>query len=911
MATSPYLLLVSASALLYTLYWSSLTIARFNALQAHILDLGATAEELWLPLHGGTSLSVYWELISIHGLAFVLSPLELFPSYSVLLIFQSAALASAGLAIYGIARKELRSRLASALIAESYFLFFPVSGMNWFDFHIEIFIVPLFLWGFYFYCHDRPWPAYVLFSLTALSQFPYGGYTALFALVNLASVFRFRSKRLLSLGNPRFVRFDIALLTISALTLLLGILYLNSVGESGALYFHLSPGTVVSGSSATITSDERLVTFLVLFAPFLFLPLLSPRWALFLVPGLLSILFSGDPSWVYPHLFFDQYPAVIVPFIYLGLIDFCGRGLITFGPVPPVPRDHPTLTKRRPVAFHRNHQSVMTAVVVLIAVGLLGTVYDPYGPFNSSNSLSYRLPGSITENATVDATLSKLISLIPAANPNILVQQNIPEIYPRPLGNNGHYLIAGVSIAYNFTYLYKNQWLPAKIDYVIADPWDYTFTYESLYPFNLSMESDLQILYQGGTFGIMGEANGLTLLGRNYSGPLEYYVPVDQRIPASSLLVTNPSYRDRSLISANNVTSGTVWFGPYSIFLPPGLYVVTYALRTTNNSSGNRLVFDVRGTNLTLINSTNLSGNEVSPKGSWVNIVTQVYLNNFEGDIDFSGDAVHWFGNLSLSGITIMETSAPSTRFLAGMGPPYTVLYQLKGLIPSGATIVAQPGLGPVLSGDRYTSATEFVWNESRRPQYLLGDPSWPGLFTIGNTNGQSMFTILQTGFDRQGYGVLAMVDGSVLLELGRTLPPSVFIPDNQTISPSDLSVVESGYRSDGLIEANNVTNQSTVWFGPFEYLPPGNYSASFRLLVSDLNSSSYMKQDILTGIPLRMIAELEITAANFGSSSQWTDVVVQFSLSSFSYNVDFSANDVDWQGLLALASISLVQLTS
>jgi len=666
-ASSPHLLLVSTSVLLYTIYWSNLTIARFNALQAHILDMGTTAEEAWLVLHAGSNLSIYWGLFATHGFAFVISPLELFPSYPVLLVFQSAALASAALAIYGIARKEIGDRLASALIAESYLLFFPVSGMNWFDFHFEIFIVPLFLWGYCFYCLDRPWPAYVLFSLTAVSTFPYGGYTALFAIINLASVTRFRSKPLLSLGNPMYWRFDLVLLSVSAVALLSGVLYLNSVGESVQTFIHIPSVALVTSGPPAIASDVRVTTLLLLFTPFLFLPLFSPRWAVFLAPALLFILLSSNNFYVDPKLFFTQYSAVIVPFIYLGVIDCMRRRVISFGWVPVAPRVSYRIANHRSFTSDRSHQAVMTGVVVLVAVLLLGTVYDPYGPYNSTNTLSYGLPASVTENATIDATLSKLISLIPASDPNLLVQNNMPEAYPRPFGNNGIILITGSTIAYNFTYFFDSHWIPASVDYVLADPWDYTYTYQAGYPYNLSMEASVQALYGSGTFGVMGEANGLILLGRNYSGPVEYYVPSSAGVPANSLQAVSPAYRDGAYISFNNVTSpSTIGFGPPSQFqppgLPPGLYNVSYEVRTTNNSSSNQLVLDLRGGNSNLLSSTNLTGSDLSPTGGWTNVTTLVNFTNLETTLAFSFDSVTWFGELSLSAISITEVSAPSNR---------------------------------------------------------------------------------------------------------------------------------------------------------------------------------------------------------------------------------------------------------
>lgn len=904
----PHLLLVLASVLLYTIYWSNLTVARFDALQGHIFDLASGAEPAWLVLHSGWSPYTMWGIFSTHALAFLFAPVEIIPSYPALLWIQSAGLGAAAIAIFGIATIELRSKLAGLLLSEAYLVFFPLGGLNWFDFHYEIFIVPLFLWGYLFYRLERPWPAYVLLALAGLSQFPYAGFTALFAIMNLSWVVRYRSKPIFEFGNRAFWRFDLALLILSTVSLLSGLLFLTSAGSSASVYIHV---TSTSSGVTTIGADSRVITILLLFAPFLFLPFASPRWAPFLVPAIGFILFSQDLYWVYPKLDFTQYPAVIIPFAILGTIDSLRRNVIVINMHSQQSTSGlssaPATTRR----YRPRSQAVTSAALILLAVCLVGTTYDPYGPFNSTVSLSYGLPGSITENATIANALNKMIHLIPPSDPNLLLQDNMPQAYPRPLGNNGIILVTGSTVAYNYTYLYERHWLPAKIDYVLTDPWDYTFTYEGDYPYNLSMSAALTHLYAQAQFGVIAEAYGLMLLGRNYSGPIEYYVPTTIQIGAQAMSVTDQTYRAGSLIVAQNVTnSTTIWFGPRATFLQPGLYNITYELRTSNTSSNNRLKLDVSNGGSSLINSTYLYGNDFSEDSTWQNFTNQVYINQFINTLTLGADDVDWSGNIELKGILLNQVGPPSIRFVEGEGPTYNDLYQLARLIPAGSTVVAQPGLSQVLEGDQYISSTQFVWNSSSNPQYLLGDPSWPGYYETGTQSGLSMFDILRSAYAERNYTIRALTQGNSLLTDMRGNGQPLFTPDNSTITPEALSVVYNKYREGALIQATDVTNQSTVWYGPYEYLPPGNYTATFILQTSSLNATSFMKLDVLSGNPLIQQAGLRITGDSFDSVGVWTSFTVNFSLSNFSNNLDFSGDDVEWHGTITLEAIQIQQIT-
>ena len=86
----------------------------------------------------------------------------------------------------------------------------------------------------------------------------------------------------------------------------------------------------------------------------------------------------------------------------------------------------------------------------------------------------------------------------------------------------------------------------------------------------------------------------------------------------------------------------------------------------------------------------------------------------------------------------------------------------------------------------------------------------------------------LATGFDFTGYGLYVFDDGIVVYRLGWAQAPVIF-ESRITYSPSAFDLVQGSYINGSAID---VTSGSGGWFGPYAVLPPGNYTATFDLVV-------------------------------------------------------------------------------
>ena len=123
----------------YSAVFSYVVIERYLSFNANIFDLGLASSYLYSIGHGG--------LISTTAdprpfpvqkmIVLVIAPFfNLFPDPLWLVVFQSIWMGLGIFPLYAISSHILRERKFAAFISISYLLYYPLSGVNWFDFHI-------------------------------------------------------------------------------------------------------------------------------------------------------------------------------------------------------------------------------------------------------------------------------------------------------------------------------------------------------------------------------------------------------------------------------------------------------------------------------------------------------------------------------------------------------------------------------------------------------------------------------------------------------------------------------------------------------------------------------------------------------------------------------------------------------
>ncbi|MGB9734484.1 MAG: DUF2079 domain-containing protein, partial [Conexivisphaera sp.] len=540
----------------------------------------------------------------------------------------------------GIARHYLRDDAPSLLVAASYLIYFPLAGVNWFDFHYQALFPTLFLLGYYFYLRGRRIPAFASMALSGLTHYPYTVFPLMFSMMLL-------------LGRNR--RRD-APLAVPLLAFTIAIFALN-VALSGV--WGASLGTIggASGQPAALAQQDAL-TLLLILLPLLMLPLLS-RWAIFLLPYVALILTSDYPFYRSPLLFMYQYPALFVAFVFLGAIE--GIALLGRG---------------------RRRRILIISALLLASVASFAAAYEPYGPLNGASSVNYSILGyNLSDIVHVDWArydgLVSVLSLLPRnSTATVLVQNDMPEIFP----------LRGPLEVYDSSFTPAGAVNSSSIDFVVADPFSFTF-HQGLGP-GASMEDFLEELWHTGDYGIAAEASGILMIERNYTGPVEYYVPLSTSFSGGELAVGDANRSGNYIVAADVGGGAKLWYGPWTSVVP-GAYNATFWLRAENSSPSSELILQVT-TDLgkAVLAQRVVHGYQLG--SGWTPVTLTFYANDTYEGVEFIGYAGSWNGTVELGGVNM-------TQVAPGLPGPYDFILfpdQLAAgpkseLTPSGAIEVS------------------------------------------------------------------------------------------------------------------------------------------------------------------------------------------------------------------------------
>lgn len=924
------LLMVIGSYLTYTATWTYIGIMRVLSMNAGVYDLGVYSQLGWGFIHSsGSSLS--WNIqyfLSTQGLVPLMAPIAATGDYYLLIGLQAAAFGSSGLIIYAISKRVLKDSLTSVLLSVSFFIYFASAGETWFDLHYEVLFVPLFLGGYLLVCKEKWILAGCLFLLSGIAVFPFELFSIILGLVSILLLSRCSWARLKCALRTSAGRFYLGLTTASSIILL------------WSYWFRLQYAALAIASTAhtgtTLTPlsnlDDKLFTLCLICVPFLGRPLSNLKSLALLSPYIFILVMYNYWAYMFPAVLYYQYSELFLAPMFIGAIESLSmsyRFLVVRSesgmrshdlPDLHMWRNHsprqdatriktqlsPRSTFRRVRSLNRLQRESITILAISL---LLASMYEPYGPLNAYSGANFQVGSELGGNVTLFHEFEHLVSLIPRNDPYVLFQNNMPELLPRPLAYDGTPLIPGVTVAYNLTHqLLDGKWVRVRVDYIIADPFSYTFTWQNAFPYNISMLYVVQKLYSTQRYGIVGEADGMLVLGANYTGPIQYYSPDDQYIPASELSITNSAHRDGPLIIGENVTGGaTLWYGPYASF-PPGMYNISLELLSTSNSSQDTLQSRISDLSRNLIfNLTTITGSDFIA-GRWTNMTIPLYLNNFYNGVEFAAQYVTWeFGSIELKSVTVSQVGPGNTTYLVSPDSEGRFLTALPHFLPVGSKVLVPPGILSELTVPAYTSYD--CRNTSSWPTYILVDPYDVSFFdTTPCSNFTSMYVAVQAMYASGQYGVLAENRGITLLARNESGTPLQFSPDDRFFPATSLLVPVPSYREGSLIVGNNISGDATLWYGPYVFLPPGRYVVSFELLTTT-NSSSDTLQLRFSDLSQGLIFKLTTISGSQIPTGKWTNVTVRLHLGNFYSGVEFAAQNVVWtEGSLLLSGISVYQ---
>ncbi len=652
------LISIIVMSIIYVYFWSVITVDRYYALNQPVADLGLAVESIWSTTQNVTvSVSLLQSFFYYSGPYYLfwvsyISNMSIF-----LLIFQSSFLGFSSIPIFFIAKKERLSDMQALSISTIFLLYFPMSGINWFAFHFQAMFIPLFLTSYYLYIAKKYRAAFFLFLIGGMVKFPFMIFVVLFAIVEIlrkySKAHRGQLRLKAFLGSETYL--SILLISSSIILMLEYFLIINN-NLTTSVYIHSSASNL---SLYFSTAYTKLITILLIFAPFAFLPFLSKRWLPLYLPFLLLIIFSNSSIYMFPVIFHIQYVSMVIPFLFLGLIEVIARL-----PGPDLRRNgkikNASLNSSEPQAF-LNRRKVIISIFLFIL--LFSLFFQPYGPLNSYNPDDFSITEQTAFNMTQYNYLVSEAKLIPANNPYVLMQNNMPELFPRLLDYNSSPLSVGLTpfapnlsvgnaVSNSYPKDIAGKWTNVKIDYAIGD--GYTTSYfNSHYPGSPSMLDFLNILYDSGKYGIYAQQGSVILLKRDFNGSPILYAPYNLNFEAIdfSELAPNATFSNGT-INYFNLTQGSL-FTTISSFVPPGVYNVSLDIKSTRlspNDSMNINIYAVGPSGTTKLSSNSVNSTEFADR-----ITFQITVNAFYDALYVKPYVETWMGSLSVSSIYLNQ----------------------------------------------------------------------------------------------------------------------------------------------------------------------------------------------------------------------------------------------------------------
>ena len=206
-------------------------------------------------------------------------------------------------------------------------------------------------------------------------------------------------------------------------------------------------------------------------------------------------------------------------------------------------------------------------------------------------------------------------------------------------------------------------------------------------------------------------------------------------------------------------------------------------------------------------------------------------------------------------------------------------LHNVIDIIPANASIATIWDIFPHVS--QRLHAYFLKWPMDYPVEYILVDLKSP-TYTLG-IYGPKPNEIVNTIFEHKEYGVLASMDGILLLQKGYNGPPLYYGPQKGVFNYNQLKPsmgkISWDYTSSSekVISSEPGNSVGVIWFGPYTYFAPGCYMATFRIKTA--NEKCRLLFDIVSNQGSNEIALRNIYGDDFKQINSWQDFSLYFEI--------------------------------
>ena len=536
----PWLRRVVLGMAVFAAVLSTITILKYLTFNTYAWDLGIYNQVMWSLVtgHGFQYTPEYFINPSGNYMAqhfapdlLLLAPIyALAPSPATLLVVQSLVVALGAYPVWLLAVDRGLSRRTSSLLALSYLLYPPVWGVGWYDFHLEVLLVPAMLFAMHFWTRRRWggfWASFLvgMFTLeSAVLLVVFFGLTL--ALVQRRQTWAFLRRprvRPVAAWRPLLVAgvavaFFVAVRDVQRLLnpvippafldVYRGASYWSVLGISDPFDFPALLATIVLHpdrvASALLYAWLAKLVYLGFFlVPLLLLPLRKPVWLLPALPSFVGFFLSNYAPY---YSLGYQYSAFLIPWFYIAAIaafDPRPRAERAAHPSPFPYRDFPT--RVHPEAVFWTGPTYLTVAVMFFLLLL---------PFAASAGIPPWFQPGLAQGSLVPSAhtsaLWALAAFVPA-DASIVTQSNL---FPAFSSRADAYVVPYIpQVAAAWSEVANHTTAPIRFVLMDAgsDPTAARF-----------MSSTL---IQPGGYGLLAKAGNAMLFERGYAGAVHVVGP--------------------------------------------------------------------------------------------------------------------------------------------------------------------------------------------------------------------------------------------------------------------------------------------------------------------------------------------------------------------------------------------------
>ncbi|BAB60046.1 hypothetical protein [Thermoplasma volcanium GSS1] len=531
-----YLALLFLITIVISTISSFVYVEKYRSFHSYVFDLGVSS---YLISHAlSTRPIVYWKLIY-----FLLYPFySLDPNPEYLLVFQDFFISLGSIPIYFISKKILNSEFFGFIFGILWLLYYPIYGVEWFDFHFMALFPTLFLTAVAFLSYKKYRFSLLFMFLSAITDYMAPLIILMYLVVLLVKRERVPKYYYASLVVPFFAVF--VAVNIASPSYTLGLINYTAIIKDPAII-----------ASMLV---RKIIYYPMIALPLALLPFGSID-ILMIIPYVgLSIVHNYTP-YLMPILY--QYPALTSAPIFLGALS--------------------SISKCMKKISRKKVKSILIVIISLSIITFL--LFTPYGNLLTDNNNhfsyvdyfvggNYQTSERITETK-YDRYIYSAVSYVPKGS-TLAIQNNMPQF------------------TQDYRWVLPINNYSGSPEYVITDPYSVWFYNTTLSPGSYTnyVKFTNERLLSG--YGIYFECDGIALLKKNYSGlPIKFVGMSFSSMSGSNLLFIAPG--TYSVEVNSNVTRVYVLYGNNELSLPVSngnflfttpvyLYNVTFTARTNS-----------------------------------------------------------------------------------------------------------------------------------------------------------------------------------------------------------------------------------------------------------------------------------------------------------------------------------------